>query len=284
MGERRDRDRRSPVGRRQQDHLAGAGDRPHVLIVEPHDDTRFLYSLLFEEAGYRVSATADGPTAIAVVQQALPDVLVMELTIPGADGFEILRQLRETPLTADTPAIVATASVHFDLPARARASGAVLVLTKPMTVDALLSALDDVMAAIPREKLVRRRLTRALSMIHTFAKQCAPDAQVQQRIRSFIDRLQVAVLAIDEQGQCVAASRGATAITGYSRAQLLRMSVFDTTLGRGLPLAQPWQEAQSHRNSNAGIVIQNANGKTINVLLTFDSIVSNMHAAALMAG
>jgi PAS domain S-box-containing protein len=283
MFERRHRDRRSQAGRRQQDHLAGLGDRLRVLIIEPHDDTRFLYTVLFEEAGYAVSAVADGPTAIALVQQSLPDVVVMELVVPRADGFEILRRLRETSLTADIPAIVVTASLHFDLPERAQASGAVLVLAKPTSVDALLSALDDVMAMIPRERVVRRRLTRALLMIRAFASQCAPDADAQQRIRSFIDRLQVAVLAVDEQGRYVAASRGVTTITGYSRTELLQMSVFDTALGTGLPLAEPWQQAQSDGNSIADIAIRDASGKTIHVQMTFDSISSNMHAAALVA-
>jgi PAS domain S-box-containing protein len=254
------------------------------LLVEPHDDTRLLYALLCEEAGYAVSAVADGPEAIALAQQMPPDVVVMEMIIPRADGFEILRRLQETPPTADIPVIVVTASLHFDLPARARASGAVLVLTKPTTVDALLLAIDEVTAAIPRERLLRRRLMRALSMIRTFAKQCAPDADAQQRIRSFIDRLQVAVLAIDEQGRYVAASRGATTITGYSRTELLQMSVFDTTLGRGLPLAQPWQEAQSRPESITDVVIQDASGKPINVHMTFDSILSNIYAAALVVG
>jgi PAS domain S-box-containing protein len=283
MSERRFHDRRRRPSRRHQDSLAGVGDRRHVLIVEPNDDTRLLYAVLFEEAGYAVSAAADGRAAIAIVPQTLPDVIVMEMVVPGADGFEILQRSREASLTTDIPVIVVTASLHFDVPARARASGAVLVLAKPTSVDALLSAVDDVMTAVPREKLARRRLMRALLMIRTFAKRCAVDADAQQRIRSIIDRLQVAVLAIDEHGRCVAASRGATTITGYSRTQLLEKSVFDTTFGTGLPLAQPWQEAQPDRSASADVAIQNASGKSIPVHLTFDSIFVNLHAAAIVA-
>ena len=91
------------------------------------------------------------------------------------------------------------------------------------------------------------------------------------------------MLALDEQGRCVAASRGATMITGYSRNQLLAMSVFDTTFGTGLPLAQPWQEAQRDRNSSADIAIQDASGKRIPVHMTFDSIYLNMRVAAIAA-
>lgn len=284
MIEQRHRDRRGQPGRRRQDWLAGLGDAPRVLIVEPHDDTRFLYILLFEEAGYAVSAVADGPSAINLVQQRLTDIVVMELAVPGADGFEILRRLRETPLTADIPVIVVTASLHFDLPARARASGAVLVLAKPTSMDGLLSAVDEVMAVTPRERFMRRRLTRALMLIRTFARQCAPDANAQQSVRAFIDRLQVAILAVDEHGRYVAVSRGASMLTGYSRTELLRMSVFDTAFGTDLPLAQPWQDAQAHGASIADTAIRDASGKTVNIHTTFDLIFSNLHAAALVAG
>src|SRR5262245_33290566 len=284
MNERRHHDRRRRPGRRQEDRLGPVGDKPRVLIAEPHDDTRLLYSLLFEEAGYVVSAVADGPAAIASAEQTLPDVIVMEMVIPTADGFEILRRLRATSLTADIPVIVVTASLHFDLPARARASGAVDVLAKPTTADALLSALDDAMSNMPRERVLRRRLARALLTIRAFARQCPPEVEPHERLRSFIDRLQVAVLAIDDQGRYVAASRGVTSITGYSRTALLEMSVFDATLGTSLPLAQPWQEAQSQRDAVADVVIQDASGRTFTVHMSCEPISSNIHAAALVAG
>lgn len=284
MTERRQHDRRHQPARRHQDRIEVLGERPRILVVEPHDDTRLLYSLLLEEAGYLVSSAKDGPAGIALAQQTLPDVLVTELVVPAADGFDILRQLRETPLTADIPVIVVTASVHFDLWSRARASGAMLVLAKPTTVDDILSALDDVMTSTPRERLLRRRLARALLVIRAYGKQCASIADAEDRIRAFIDRLQVAVLAIDEQGRCVAASRGATTMTGFSRTALLEMSVHDATLGPALPLAEAWRQAQSRDDSTVDVLIQDALGKTINVQITFESISSSMHAAALVAG
>ena len=270
MIEQRQRDRRGQPGRRREDWLVGLGDAPRVLIVEPHDDTRFLYILLFEEAGYAVSAVADGPSAINLVQQRLPDIVVMEFGRPGS------RRIRNSPPVARDSAHRRHSGhcrdcvAAFRLPARARASGAVLVLAKPTSMDGLLSAVDEVMAVTPRERFMRRRLTRALMLIRTFARQCAPDANAQQSVRAFIDRLQVAILAVDEHGRYVAVSRGASMLTGYSCTELLRMSVFDTAFGANLPLAQPWQDAQAHGGSIADTAIRDASGKTVNIHTTFD--------------
>jgi PAS domain S-box-containing protein len=122
---------------------------------------------------------------------------------------------------------------------------------------------------------------RSLSMIRAFARQCSPDADIEKRIRSFIDRLQVAVLMIDAHGRYVAASRGVTLLTGYSRTELLRMSVFDSSLGKSLPLARPWQDAHLHRDAITDVAIRDARGHTINLQTRFDSIFSNLSAAAL---
>ena len=106
--ERRQRDRRTRGGRRRPDALAASAERPRVLLIEPHEDTRLLYAYLFEEAGYGVYSMADGIAGIRVAQRRLPDVVIMEVAVPGADAFEILRQLQDDASTANIPAIVVT--------------------------------------------------------------------------------------------------------------------------------------------------------------------------------
>ena len=76
----------------------------------------------WKRAGYGVDSVADGIAGIRAAQRRLPDVVVMEVAVPSADGFEILRQLQDDASTANIPAIVVTSMLHFDVPARARAS------------------------------------------------------------------------------------------------------------------------------------------------------------------
>jgi CheY-like chemotaxis protein len=143
-GERQDMERRLNVGRarwgrRRSDGLASAEETPRVLLIEPHPETRLLYACLFEDAGYAVYAVADGIGAIDVARGRLPDVVVMDLAAPGSAGFDIIRQFREDPLTATIPIVVVTSRLRFDVPVRARASGAVSVFAQPTGPETLLA-------------------------------------------------------------------------------------------------------------------------------------------------
>ena len=157
-------------------------------------------------------------------------MVVLDLAAPGADGFEILRQWMEDPSTSTIPSVVVTSSLHFDVPPRTRAGGAISVLGKPMSPETLLAEVEELMKATPRERLVVRRLRRSLLMLRELGRRVKSEESGQERVRSLIDRLQVAVLALDTQGRYVAVSRGASSLTGYSRAELLGRSVNDTGL------------------------------------------------------
>ena len=85
----------------------------------------------------------------------------------------------------------------------------------PPTSNVLVGEVDTLIAAAPR---ARRTLKRRLLDIQELARFYPPDRDGQDRLRSLIDRLQVAIFAVDAQGHCIAASEGATRLTGYSRA------------------------------------------------------------------
>src|SRR5262245_32303987 len=68
-------DRRASRGRRWSDSVvSGDSESSRVLIIAPSEDTRLLYTMLFEEAGHTVYAAVDGPSGLAIAQHRLPDV------------------------------------------------------------------------------------------------------------------------------------------------------------------------------------------------------------------
>lgn len=79
--EHRRRSRRHQFGGRRESDKRPA-TRPRLLLVEPHEDTRTFYALLFEEAGYAVHPVADGASALRVAEQRLPDVVILEVMYP----------------------------------------------------------------------------------------------------------------------------------------------------------------------------------------------------------
>jgi PAS domain S-box-containing protein len=209
--------------------------RSRVLVIEPHDDTRMLYTTILEDAGYVVYAVANGTDALTVASQRLPDLVITETSVPRLDGFALLSLLRESTNTADIPVVVVTGMVHDNVPQRARDAGAAVVLPKPTSLDVPIHAIDDVLRNTPPGQLMRRHLRRTLVAIRKVATQATVDADAQRRVRALIDRLQVAVLAVDDRGNPVAVSRGAASLTGYSRAELLTMSIYDLVCATDLP-------------------------------------------------
>ncbi len=80
-----------------------------VLIVE--DEPHILESLGFilERAGYAVSSAADGETALGLLRSSPPGLLILDLMLPGINGFEVLKTVKSTPALSSMPVIVLTA-------------------------------------------------------------------------------------------------------------------------------------------------------------------------------
>jgi DNA-binding response OmpR family regulator len=82
---------------------------PTVVVVDDEKDILELVRYHAEKAGFTCLAAGDGATALRLVRQARPDLLILDLMLPGLDGFEVCRQLRRDPATAELPIIMLTA-------------------------------------------------------------------------------------------------------------------------------------------------------------------------------
>jgi PAS domain S-box-containing protein len=276
--DRRNQQRRRRWSRRATD--SGAAFKARTLVIEPHDDTRMLYAMLLEEAGYAVYAVANGIDAVSVAKQRLPDLVILELLVPRVDGFGILRAIRQDAATADIPAIVVTAALRYDMPERARETGATVVLTKPTPIDVLLRTADELIETTPPARLMRRQLRRTLSTIGKVAAQVTLDEAARSRVRSLIDRLQIAVLATDQDGRHVAASAGAESLTGYTRAELLTMSIEDVLFGAHMPAMQQAARSDLIESAVPETAILHNDGRSIPVEALFATVLPGLHATA----
>jgi PAS domain S-box-containing protein len=125
----------------------GAGTRPasgrsrRVLVVEDSADARQSLRLLLELAGHEVEAAADGPTGLARLRTFRPDVALIDLGLPGMDGYAVARAARERPETRAIRLVAVTGYGQAEDRRRALAAGFDLHVTKP--VDA--SMLDEVL-------------------------------------------------------------------------------------------------------------------------------------------
>jgi excisionase family DNA binding protein len=132
----------------------------------------------------------------------------------------------------------------------------------------------------PLDGAVVRRLRRSLLTLRELGKRFTPGQSAQERVRALIDRLQVAILVLDEQGRYVAVSRGASTLTGYTRAELLNMSVSDSEVASAPRLAAPWHEFLTNPQSAVGTTIRDKSGNIVNIQTAFATLLPGLHATA----
>lgn len=108
-----------------------------ILVVEDNDKNLKLVRDVLSFAGYEVVEARTGEQGVALAQQTLPDLVLMDLQLPGIDGMEALRRLRENPATCDVPVVAVTAFAMKEDRERTRKAGFDGYVAKPLSVRAL---------------------------------------------------------------------------------------------------------------------------------------------------
>jgi CheY-like chemotaxis protein len=130
------------AGRRSAPH----GPARRILLVDDEDSLRKVLKDLLEREGYEVAEARDGVQALDQVDRVGPDVIVLDLNLPGLDGYGVLAQLRSRPATADIPVVVLTAKGDEENEVRVFELGANDFLQKPFRARALAARLEAVLA------------------------------------------------------------------------------------------------------------------------------------------
>lgn len=126
--------------------ITGSLSMKTVLLID--DDNTFLLTIgvRLKSMGYIVCAAKDAASAISVVRKTNPDVIVLDVSLPGGDGFLVAERLRNIVAVAATPIIFVTASVKPGLRERAIKLGAVGFLAKPFDAATLAEALESALS------------------------------------------------------------------------------------------------------------------------------------------
>jgi CheY-like chemotaxis protein len=117
-----------------------AADDPLILLVDDVEDNLDVYTQFFLHNGWRTATAANGPAALIQASELRPAVMVLDLGMPGMDGWEVARRIRADPATADIPIIALTGHVLGDSRRRAKEAGVDEYLTKPCLPQELAEA------------------------------------------------------------------------------------------------------------------------------------------------
>jgi two-component system cell cycle response regulator DivK len=121
--------------------------QPLVLYVEDNEYNRKIVRQLLSRTSYRLREAADGESALGMVREERPDLVLMDVQLPKMSGLEVTRRLRKDPATADVPIIVVTSFALSGDDRRAMEAGASAYIAKPYSPRELLALINTFLSA-----------------------------------------------------------------------------------------------------------------------------------------
>lgn len=128
---------------RQFTSVPGESIHQSVLIVDDEPMARTLLRLMLVRAGFHVSEADDGFDALDKIRKNRPDVVLLDVMMPGMDGFSVCEKLRSDPATAELPIIMLSAKTDLDSINKGLRAGATVYLTKPISPEELTQHVKD---------------------------------------------------------------------------------------------------------------------------------------------
>ncbi len=130
--------------------------QPSVLVIEDSASVRRLIEVCLRPLGADMRFAEDGLIGLDAARDAVPDAIILDIGLPGLDGWEVLSQLRSEPEMVDIRVLVLTAHAQPEMADRAAAGGADAFMTKPFRPsdlrDSVEALLADVTAATPVDR------------------------------------------------------------------------------------------------------------------------------------
>jgi CheY-like chemotaxis protein len=118
-----------------------------ILLVEDNELNRDMLSRRLTRRGHTVRTAVDGPQALAMAQDELPELILMDISLPGLDGWEVTRRLKAAEGTGSIPIIALTAHASTSDRLRSMEAGCDDYDTKPVEFDRLLEKIQHCLAA-----------------------------------------------------------------------------------------------------------------------------------------
>ncbi len=135
---------------RQKDSGAPVSGRT-ILVVDDSATIRKLISGKLEKAGHNVICAADGVEALARIEESLPDLVLLDITMPRMDGYEVCKNIRSNPAAKDVPVVMISGKDGFFDKVRGRMAGTSGYVTKPFGPETLMKALETYLAPAESE-------------------------------------------------------------------------------------------------------------------------------------
>lgn len=129
--------------------MPAVSSAPLVLVVDDYRDAREMYVQYLGACGFRVAEAANGLEALSCANTLLPDVILMDLSLPGMDGWEATRRLKADPGTRHIPVVAITGHSGRAAWEAARKAGCTSFVLKPVPPDRVVSEINRALGRDP---------------------------------------------------------------------------------------------------------------------------------------
>src|ERR687885_2508232 len=131
-----------------------------ILVVDDIPDNLRLLSTMLAERGYKVRKAISGQMAFISAKTALPDVILLDINMPGMNGYEVCTQLKADEQTRDVPVIFISALDDVLDKVKAFASGGVDYITKPFHAQEVIARVENQLTLVRQQKQLREQTVR----------------------------------------------------------------------------------------------------------------------------
>src|SRR5882757_2270447 len=194
---------RTPAGRSMNASPDAADHAPRILIVDDERNNRQLLEVMLAPEGFQLLTASSGEEALAMVTAQAPDVILLDVMMPGTNGYRVADQIKGNLDTKNIPIIMITALNNRDARLQALSAGAEDFLTKP----------------VDRAELCMR--VRNLSRLKNYGDYYEQQAAILAEQAALLDLAQDAIVALDLERRVLFWSRGAEVMYGWLRAEAL---------------------------------------------------------------
>jgi len=213
-----------------------------IMIV---DDTpanlRFLEHVLLN-AGYRAAVFPRGDLALAAARKQKPDLILLDIMMPGMDGFEVCRRLKNDDALKDVPVLFLSALSQPEIVVKSFQEGGVDYITKPFNEKEVLARIRTHLTIVNQRRQIEEQSKKLEEAYQAKAKVMQEQLML---LTSALESSRDAVIITDTDGRIQQANRALSEITGYTRKDLKSMSLAELWSGEpndGCEFGTIWNE------------------------------------------
>jgi two-component system, cell cycle response regulator DivK len=125
--------------------------KARILLIEDNEQNRYLLTFLLEQHGYEVVPAVSGPLGLELAAKICPDLILLDIQLPGMDGYAVARALKGDPRLKSTPIVAVTSYAMVGDRERVLAAGAEGYIEKPINPDTFMEEVESFLRSPVKE-------------------------------------------------------------------------------------------------------------------------------------